>query len=167
LVKEAPVIRSRNLHPLPVAIGALVLSFMIAFVADGINARMVRQAQSTFHVLPAYFFRSAMPFIQVAVILGLAWLLLIRLPPNRVAAITFIIAGILVIGTYLTAFTGFFDVQRHSIIYQFRQTILILGTHSCVYYLSASSIFLGIASLLRRRAKTGTHPGDRQEKNVA
>lgn len=152
--KDTPFLQSRYLNPTLVAIGALVLSIIIAYVTDIFLGLMVKQAQSTFRPLPAYWFRAAIPLIQAAVMLVLAWALLIRLPPNRVAAIIFLASGCLIIGTYLTIFTGFPVGLRTPIIGPFRQAIMALGPTSNLYHMAAFWIIVGLACLMRRPIKT-------------
>ncbi len=115
---------------------------------------MVLQAQSTFQVFPAYLFRAAVPLLQAAVMLALAWTLLIRLPPNRVAAIISIAAGCLILAAYLTIFTGFPVGMRDTLLGRFRLAIMDLGPQSSLYHLAAFWIVVGIAGLLRRRQRT-------------
>ncbi len=99
--------RSRYLSPTLVAVGALLISLMITYGIDRALAVMVQRAQSTFQVFPAYLFRAAVPLLEAAVMLALAWMVLIRLRPSRVAAILSIASGCLIIGFYLTIITGF------------------------------------------------------------
>jgi hypothetical protein len=164
--QEAHMIRSRHLDPTLVAVGALILSLMIAWGTDWLLAVMVQRAQSTFQVFPAYLFRIAVPLLQAAVMLALAWTLLIKLPPIRVAAIIYIAAGCLIVGTYLTIFTGFPVGMRDTIIGRFRLAIMDLGPHSSLYHLAAFWIILGLASLLRRPKMTEATPGQEQGKST-
>src|SRR5450756_1129267 len=99
--KDTPFLQSRYLNPIVVAVGALILSLIIAYGTDRIWILIVEEVQRYFvHVLPGLWVRAAIPLIQAAVMLVLAWALLIRLPPNRVAAIIFLASGCLIIGTY-------------------------------------------------------------------
>jgi hypothetical protein len=160
--KDTPFLKSRYLNPTLVAIGALVLSIIIAYGTDIIFGLMVKQAQSSFRPLPAYWFQAAIPLIQAAMMLALAWALLIRLPPSRAASIICLASGSLVIGTYLTTFIGF--PFGHTIIGQFRNAIGIWGgTHSSLYHLAAFWIFVGIAGLIRRPLKTESTPDEKQQ----
>jgi FtsH-binding integral membrane protein len=100
--KDTPFLQSRYLNPIVVAVGALILSLIIAYGTDRIWSLIVKEAQRTFVVLPGLWVRAAKPLIQAAVMIVLAWALLTRLPLNRVAAIIFLASGCLIIGTYLT-----------------------------------------------------------------
>ena len=166
-MKNIPVIPSRYLNPTLAAVGALVLSLIIAYGLDYVFGLMVEQAQSTFRVLPAYLFRAVIPLIQAAMMLALAWALLIRLPPSRVAAIIYLATGSLVIGTYLTLFTGFPVGLRNTIIGHFRFAIMDLGTHSSLYHLAAFWIIVGIAYLMRRPLTTESTTDEKQRKSTA
>ena len=163
--KDTSFLQSRYLNPTLVAIGALVLSIIIAYVTDIFLGLMVKQAQSTFRPLPAYWFRAAIPLIQAAMMIALAWALLIKLPPSRATAIIYLASGSLVIGTYLTTFIGF--PFGHTIVGQFRNAIGIWGgTHSSLYHLAAFWIFVGIAGLMRRSNKAETNPDEKQRKTT-
>jgi hypothetical protein len=164
--KDTSMIRSRNLNPTLAAVGALVLSLIIAYGTDRIWSLIVEEAQKTFVVLPGLWVRAAIPLIQAAVMLVLAWALLIRLPPNRIAAIIFLASGCLIIGTYLTIFTGFPVGLRTPIIGPFRQAIMALGATSNLYHMAAFWIFVGIAGLMRRSLKTESTPDEKQRKTT-
>jgi hypothetical protein len=149
--------RSQNLKPALVATFALVVSLLIACATDVIDGLLVERAQSTFQVLPAYFFRATNPFIQAVIMLALAWTLFIRLPPSRTAAIIYLLVGVLVTGTYLTTLIGFPAWQ--TIIGQLRNTIGAWGdTNSNLYRLAAFWIIAGITALVRRPLQTGPTP---------
>jgi len=165
--KDTPFLQSRILNPTLVAVSALFLTLIIAYGTDRIWSLIVEEAQRYFvHVLPGLWVRAAIPLIQAAVMLVLAWALLIRLPPNRVAAIIFLASGCLIIGTYLTIFTGFPFGLRTPIIGPFRQAIMALGPTSNLYHMAAFWIFVGIAGLLRRSLKTESTPDERQRKTA-
>ncbi len=144
------MIRSRTPNPTLVAVCVLLFSLLIAWGTDWALGAMVQRAQSTFQVFPAYLFRAAVPLLQAVVMLVLAWMLLIRLPPNRVAAIIYIASGCLILAAYLTIITGFPVGLRDTLIGRFRLAIMDLGPHSSLYHLAAFCIILGLASLLRR-----------------
>ena len=140
-----------------IAISALVLSIIIAYGADAIFNLIANQARSTFEpflVLSGNWLRVAFPIIQAAVMLGLAWVLLIRPCPSQVAPILYIICGFIVIGTYLTILTGVPIEFRKTIIGQFRGAIIALGVNSNLYHMAAFWIIVGIAGLMRRPVKT-------------
>jgi putative exporter of polyketide antibiotics len=149
--------RSQNSNPALVATVALVVSLLIACATDVIDGLLVERAQSTFQVLPAYVFRAADPFFQVVVMLALAWTLFIRLPPSRTAAVIYLVAGVVVTGTYLTTLIGFPAWQ--TIIGQFRNAIEAWGgTNSNLYRLAAFWIIAGITALVRRPIQTEPTP---------
>jgi len=164
--KDTPFLQSRDLNPTLVAVGVLVLSLIISYGTDRIWSLIVEEAQKTFVVLPGFLVRAAIPLIQAAAMLVLAWALLIKLPPNRVAAIIFLASGCLIIGTYLTIFTGFPVGPRTPIIGLFRQAIMTLGPPSNLYHMAAFWIIVGLASLLRRPNKTKTNPDEVQKKTT-
>ena len=164
--KDTPVIRTRYLNPTWAAVGALVLSIIIAYGADSIFGLLREQAQSTFRVLPAYLFAVVIPLIQAAMMLALALALLIRLPPSRLAAIIYLATGSLVIGTYLSFGIGFPVGLRNTIIGHFRSAIIALGTHSSLYHLAAFWIIVGFACLMRRPLTTESTPDEKQGKSA-
>jgi hypothetical protein len=151
--KDTPFLQSRYLNPTLVAVGALFLSLIIAYAIDRIFSLLVDVAQSTFQTIPALLLAYAMPFILAAMMLVIAWALLIRLPPSRTVAIIYIVIGSLFIGTYLSAFTGFPVGLRNTFIGHFRFAIIDLGRNSSLYHLAAFWIIVGLASLLRRPIK--------------
>jgi len=151
--KDTRFLQSRYLNPTLVAVGALFLSLIIAYAIDRIFSLLVDVAQSTFQPIPAFLLAYAMPFILAAMMLVIAWALLIRLPPSRTVAIIYIVIGSLFIGTYLSAFTGFPVGLRNTFIGHFRFAIIDLGRNSSLYHLAAFWIIVGLASLLRRPIK--------------
>ena len=165
--KDTSFLQSRYLNPTLVAVGALFLSLIIAYGTDRIFGLLVDVAQSTFRPLAAYLFAYAMPFILAAMMLVIAWALLIRLPPSRTVAIINIAIGSLVIGIYLTAFTGFPVSLRNTFIGQFRFSVLNLGRNSSLYHLAAFWIIVGLACLMRRPIKTGSITDEKQGKSNA
>lgn len=165
--KGTPVIRSRHLNPTLAAVGGLVLSLVLAYGADTIFGQLREQAQRTFHVIPAALFAAVMPLILAATMLALAWAILLRLPPSRAAAIIFLAAGSLVIGTYMTQFIGFPFGLRNTIIGQSRTAIMVLGTRSSLYHLASFWIVVGLACLMRRPATKETTSDEKQGKSAA
>jgi hypothetical protein len=154
--------RSRYLNPTLVAVGALLISLIIAYGTDSIMGLMVQRAQRTFQVLPAYLFRAAAPFLEVAMMLALAWMLLIRFRPSWVAAIISVASGCLIIGVYLTIITGFPVGLRDTVIGRIRLAIMDLGPQSSLYHLAAFWIIIGLASLVRRPRMFDSHPNEKQ-----
>jgi hypothetical protein len=152
--KDTRFLQSRYLNPTLVAVGALFLSLIIAYAIDRIFSLLVDVAQSTFQPIPAFLLAYAMPFILAAMMLVIAWALLIRLPPSRTVAIIYIVIGSLFIGTYLSAFTGFPVGLRNTFIGHFRFAIIDLGRNSSLYHLAAFWIIVGLACLMRRPIKT-------------
>jgi hypothetical protein len=151
--KDTPFLQSRYLNPIVVAVGALVLSLIIAYGTDRIFSLLVDIRQSNFLPFVGYLLAYAMPFILAAMMLVIAWALLIRFPPSRTVAIIYIVIGSLFIGTYLSAFTGFPVGLRNTFIGHFRFAIIDLGRNSSLYHLAAFWIIVGLASLMRRPIK--------------
>jgi len=164
---NTPVSRSRHLHPTLVAVSALFASLVVAYGLDSIFGLLRQQAQSTFHVLPAALFATNMPLVLATIVLALAWIILIELPPSRAIATIFLAAGCLVIGTYLTQFIGFPSELRRTFIGHFRTAILTLGTHSSLYHLTSFWIVAGLACFLRRHVKTKESRVEKREKTAA
>jgi hypothetical protein len=159
--------RSRYLSPTLVAVGALLISLMITYGIDRALAVMVQRAQSTFQVFPAYLFRAAVPLLEAAVMLALAWMVLIRLLPSRVAAIISVATGCLIIGSYLTIFTGFPVGLRDTFIGTFRVAVMDLGPQSSLYHMAAFWIIIGLTSLVRRPMMTYSQLDDKQREGTA
>jgi hypothetical protein len=159
--KDTPFLQSRYLNPTLVAVGALFLSLIIAYGTDRLSSLLVDVRQSNFLSLVGYLLAYAMPFIQAAMMLVIAWALLIRLPPSRTVAIIYIVIGSLFIGTYLSAFTGFPVGLRNTFIGHFRFAIIDLGRNSSLYHLAAFWIIVGLASLLRRPIKIEFPKGEK------
>jgi hypothetical protein len=155
------LVRSLQHNPTLAAVGALVVSLVVAYGVDAIFGQLRDQAQSTFRVIPAALFSAAMPLILSATMLALAWVVLLKLPASRTTAIIFLVAGSLVLGTYLTQFIGFPPDLRNTIIWKFRTAIMVLGTRSALYHLASFWIILGIASLMRQPTRKKTTPDEK------
>jgi len=151
--KDTPFLQSRYLNPTWVAVGALFISLIITYGTDRLSSLLEDVRQSNFLSLVGYLLAYAMPFILVAMMLVIAWALLIKYPSSRTVAIIYIVIGSLFIGTYLTAFTGFPIGLRNTIIGHFRFAIIDLGRNSSLYHLAAFWIIVGLACLLRRPIK--------------
>ena len=164
---NAPVIPSHHVNPTLASVGVLLASLVVAYGMDSILGQLGEQAQSTFHIIPGALFSAVMPLILTTMMLALAWVIFIKLHPNRAVAIIFLAAGCIIIGTYLTLFIGFPLQLRRTIIGRFRTAIMALGTHSSLYHLAAFWVVMGIACLLRRPLKTETTRVENQQKTAA
>jgi uncharacterized membrane protein YuzA (DUF378 family) len=165
--KDTPFLQSRYLNPTWVAVGALFISLIITYGTDRLSSLLEDVRQSNFLSLVGYLLAYAMPFILVAMMLVIAWALLIKYPSSRTVAIIYIVIGSLFIGTYLTAFTGFPIGLRNTIIGSFRFAIVDLGRNSNLYHLAAFWIIVGLAGLIRRPLKTESTPDEKQGKSAA
>lgn len=128
---------------------SLVVAFALAYGLDVTLQRLRESAGASFQFRYPILLSSIIPPIIIAGSLALAWLVLRFLPPNWFTAIAFLVAGLFVMGEYLSIFIAFPVWLRPTIIGKFRYRLMDLGSQSAIYYLASGWVIIGIAALRR------------------
>jgi hypothetical protein len=151
--------RSLLRSPPLVAFAAVAALFTLAYATVSVTGRLRDYAGASFNYLPSAYFSAILPLFVASAILALAWLILLRLPPDRLAGIVILLPGLLLVGEYLLYLAGFPLWLRRTILTALGTTLLALGPPpSFNYYLASGCIVIGIAALVRTARSNSTRP---------
>jgi len=135
--------------PLVVTVGALLILFSIAYVADSIRRSLADQAGETFSLMHAAVANIGMPFLVIIMVLALAWLQLSHHPRSPSSAGIVLLTGIFFTAVYMP-FLSFPPWLRETPIGRLRAAMWSVGSYSSLYFLAASCVVIGAAALLKR-----------------
>ena len=137
------LLKSATSRPPIIAAAAILVSFLLVHRLDVLLAQLQDQAGVTFDSRPPLVFAFMNQIILATTVLALAWLLLVRLPPNRIAAALFLAAGVFVMVYYLSAYSLIPVTLRSPF-------LLDLGMNSGFFHLATFTAIAGLATVARR-----------------
>ena len=140
--------------PVSATAAALAVSFSIAYLADSALHTLREEADTSFIFTGPLLLSSALPYAVMALSIGFAWLLLVKLPADRTAAILALVTGILLSVAYLSLIPPFGAViWAHVRVPRILYSLFRLSSQSAVYYLAASWTVTGLAALIARASR--------------
>jgi hypothetical protein len=138
-----------NVAPSIWATAGVALSFLLAIALDEAFEALRAEAQSTFRTLPGRLFQAVTPLVLAAVMLGLAWLLFLKLSSARSSAVVFLTAGLIILGLYFSRFVPHSLPARGSPLRDIQLFVLYRGAQSRLFRIASFSALAGLVALIR------------------